>query len=100
METVIILLIGAGISGIIGLAIGDLSGKKNGSLGFILGALLGPIGWIIVAVLAPSESTEKPAIESPADKMRRLEAENVALKARASLKAADDDDNIPTYKLD
>ena len=48
MEYLVGLLVGALICGFIGMAIGDLGEKQNGTLGFWLGAMLGPIGWIIV----------------------------------------------------
>ena len=57
-QYLIILGISALICGVIGLAIGDLGGKKHGPLGGLLGALLGPLGILIVAVLPKQE--EKP----------------------------------------
>lgn len=109
MEYLIGLLIGAAICGVIGMAIGDLGGKKNGPLGGLLGALLGPIGWIIVAVLPPAEGKEepaKPAKLTEQDRIAKLEAELAALKgtlkapAKSAVQVRDDDGEIPTYKLD
>jgi ascorbate-specific PTS system EIIC-type component UlaA len=51
---IIVIIIACIVLGFIGMAIGCLGNKKNGSVGFVLGAALGPIGWIIVAVLPPS----------------------------------------------
>jgi hypothetical protein len=59
MQYLIIYGISAVIFGVIGMAIGDLGGKKNGPLGGLLGALLGPIGILIVAVLPKQEEKAK-----------------------------------------
>jgi hypothetical protein len=108
MEYLIGLLLGAAICGVIGMAIGDLGGKKNGAAGFALGALLGPIGWIITAVLSPASDAEpKAAPEVKEDRIAKLEAELAALKSPRVEKSAkiqgkdlSDDGGIPTYKLD
>jgi hypothetical protein len=39
------------VCGVIGMAVGDLGGKKNGMAGLVLGFLLGPLGVVIAAVL-------------------------------------------------
>ena len=54
-EFIWLALIGAFVSGIIGMFIG-MTIDKEGS-GFFLGAFLGPIGWIIVLLL-PREAAE------------------------------------------
>ena len=58
----VVLLIYAGIGGLIGYAIGNSKGR--GTEGFWLGFLLGIIGWIIVAFQEPAESvaTERAAL--------------------------------------
>jgi len=108
MITIITLVIGGIICGLIGIAIGDLGGKGNASTGFVLGLLLGPIGCIIAAVIPPSASSEKVQKEE-AEKARlaNLEAELAALKAKPAkaapkrnIPAREDDGQIPVYKLD
>ena len=42
------------VCAVIGMAIGDLGGKKNGVAGLLLGGLLGPLGCVIAALL-PAE---------------------------------------------
>ena len=110
MGYLITLLIWAVICGLVGMAIGDLGGKKNGALGGLLGALLGPIGWIIVAVSPPKndgESSVQPTGNGEQDRIAKLEAELASLKATnrkpatpALGKDLNDDGGIPTYKLD
>jgi hypothetical protein len=58
----VILLIYAGVGGLIGYAIGNSKGR--GTEGFWLGFFLGIIGWIIVAFQQPAESvaTERAAL--------------------------------------
>lgn len=63
MQYLIMYGISAVICGVIGFAIGDLGGKKNGPIGGLLGALLGPIGLIMVALL-PAEA-DKPKGKQP-----------------------------------
>lgn len=70
VDFLIVLVLGAGISGVIGLAIAASKGK--GGSGFLLGALLGPIGWIVAAVIEPS----------PAVRQRRI-AEQAQANAQA-----------------
>jgi hypothetical protein len=107
MELLIILIICAVIFGFIGMAIGDLGGKKNGAAGFALGALLGPLGCVIAAVIPASDADGAPAVATPDQGTRRkiaaLEAQLAELKkpaAKAPAKRADDDGTIPTYSLD
>ncbi len=109
MEYIIIILICSAVFGFIGMAIGDLAGKKNGPLGFLLGALLGPIGILIAAVIPAAADSEK-AKSDTAEKQRmaRLEAELAALKAGkpapgksvVKVQPVDNDGAVPVYKLD
>lgn len=111
MELLITLIISAAIFGVIGMAIGDLGGKKNGPVGFLLGALLGPIGCIIAAVIPPAADSEKAKGEA-AEKQRlaKLEAELAALKngkvaagtplMKAKVIPVENDGEVPTYRLD
>ena len=107
METLIAIIIGATIRGVIGMAIGDLGGKKNGPVGGLLGALLGPLGWIIVAVMPPNLQgvlpESKPTPVANDQRIAALEAELKSLKSNPKPKAGSDisdDDEIPTYRLD
>jgi len=59
---VLIFLLGAIISGVIGAFLGGSVNK--GTAGFWLGLFLGPIGWIIVLLL-PRETSNSPQIPSP-----------------------------------
>lgn len=115
MEILIPLIVFVVIFGFIGMAIGDLGGKKNGPVGFILGGLLGPIGCIIAAVIPPAADSDKVKAETAEkERLARMEAELAALKsgkaapaasgkslmAKSSPAPVDDDGGIPTYKLD
>lgn len=107
MEILIILIICAVIFGFVGMAIGDLGDKKNGTTGFVLGALLGPLGCVIAAVI-PAADADKAEVPAPADKetqrkIAALEGQLAALKGPAAKPVAkhdDDDGTIPTYRLD
>ena len=60
MTTILPLLIVCVICGVIGMAVGDMGGKKNGKTGLALGILLGPLGVVIAAVLpAGAETAQK-----------------------------------------
>lgn len=102
----ILILIGLVVSGIIGMAIGDLGNKQNGQTGFLLGAVLGPIGWIVTAVIPANAKAEKKPELAPHDSKRiaALEAELAKLKGSkpepSGKRPVDDDGQIPTYKLD
>ncbi len=103
---IIFILIGLAVSGIIGMAIGDLGNKQNSQTGFLLGALLGPIGWIVAAVIpANAKAGQKPELAPQESKrIAALEAELANLKgskpAPTGKRPVDDDGEIPTYKLD
>lgn len=47
------------VCGVIGMAVGDMGGKKNGKTGLALGILLGPVGIIIAAVLPKDAESGK-----------------------------------------
>jgi len=108
MEFLIIAVLSGIIFGLVGMAIGDLGGKKNGRTGFVLGLLLGPFGCVIAAVIPASASSEKVQKEE-AEKTRlaKLESELAALKAKPAaaapkrvIPAREDDGQIPVYRLD
>lgn len=93
------------VCGVIGYALGDLNGRENGPMGAVLGALLGPLGCICAALLPKASGDEKapPVPDGKAREIARLEAELARLKKPAEKCAApraDDDGEIPTYKLD
>ena len=112
MEFLIPLVISSLIFGIVGCAIGDLGGKKNGKKGMALGALLGPIGWIIVAILPPGEGSavkneKQQAVELERRKVALLEAQLAELKKdRAPATSSRTQraeallDEPPVYRLD
>ena len=110
MEYIFIILIPAAIFGLIGMAIGDSGGKKNGAKGFVLGLVLGPIGCIVAALLPPDETSEvAKAKESEKERIARLELELARLKSAPAEKTPAkisasrdlaDDGGIPTYRLD
>ena len=110
MEILIVLMFGGFVSGLIGLAIGDLGGKRNRRTGFALGFLLGPIGWIITAVIPASDAAGASLAAGSPDKetQRKIEfleaqlAELKGLGKDAALPAAQrvDEDSIPIYRLD
>ena len=114
MDFIIIVIVVCVIFGFIGMGIGDLGRKNNGSVGFALGALLGPVGWIITAVI-PANATDQSKSESPTSlspsekaKIQELESQLAALKNKSASPMkpskqalnSDDDGGIPTYKLD
>lgn len=110
----IIIVIGAVIFGVIGMAIGDHGGKGNGAMGGLLGALLGPIGCVIAAVLPKDEAAQTKekgaAPETEKQRIARLEAEIAKLSGgtvpgekKIIPRAKDDlasDGEVPTYRLD
>jgi hypothetical protein len=49
ITVILLVLIGAVVSGIIGGVIGEM--RNNGGVGCLLGLLLGPLGWVVVATL-------------------------------------------------
>ena len=113
MELMIGLLISAVIFGVIGMAIGDYGGKKNGPMGALLGALLGPLGCIIAALLPPGDGAEKKVTGAgEAERIAKLEAElNRMKKGEVTRPAAKSlmkplvrdsagDGEVPTYRLD
>jgi hypothetical protein len=112
MEFLVPLVISSLIFGIVGCAIGDLGGKKNGKKGMALGALLGPIGCIIVAILPPGEGSavkneKQQAVELERRKVALLEAQLAELKKdRAPATSSRTQrveallDEPPVYRLD
>ena len=106
------LLFSSLIFGIVGCAVGDLGGKKNGKKGMALGALLGPIGCIIAAILPPGEGSavkneKQQAIELERRKVAILEAQLTELKKGRSPATSSRTqraeallDEPPVYRLD
>lgn len=111
MEFIVIMVVWAAIGGLVGLFVGDLGNKHNGTTGAILGALLGPIGWLIAAVLPPSPEADvaKPSPES--ERIKALEQQLAQMRQQDSGRKktpmpgrrSEDgrgDGEIPTYRLD
>jgi hypothetical protein len=101
-------IFGCTLSGFIGMMIGNLGGKSNGSTGFVLGFLLGPLGWLLIAitVLTSIKEAAENASEMTLLRLQTMEEEIAELKAmgkQAVVKSNQPKSSstaLPVYQLD